>query len=78
MAPTDKDADRLVITVPEAGYLLGISRATAYVLASQGRIPVIKLGKRLVVPKAGLERMLDEAITKQRQNIDNDQPPSLD
>jgi len=72
MARTDKDADRLVITVPEAGHLLGISRATAYVLAGQGRIPVIKLGKRLVVPKAGLQRMLDEAITKQRQNIDND------
>lgn len=71
MVRIDKDADRLVITVPEAGQLLGISRATAYVLAGQGRIPVIRLGKRLVVPIAGLERMLDEATTKQRQNIDN-------
>ena len=72
MVQTDKDGDRLVLTVPEAGHLLGISRATAYLLVSQGRIPVIRLGKRLVVPKAGIERMLNEAITKQRQNIDND------
>jgi len=52
--------ERLVLNVPEAGRLLGVSRGTAYQLAYQGTIPTIRLGKRLVVPKIALERMLNE------------------
>ncbi len=56
-----KDAqEKLVLTVEEAGQLLGISRATAYMLANQGKLPVIRLGKRFVVSKVGIERMLNE------------------
>jgi excisionase family DNA binding protein len=46
--------DRLVLTVTEAGALLGLSRAFAYELVSRGEIPVIRLGRRIVVPKAAL------------------------
>jgi len=54
--------ERLTMTVEEAGEALGISRATAYLLARTGGIPVIRLGeRRLVVPKAALSRMLSEA-----------------
>ena len=51
----------LVYSVPEAGRLLSLSRATAYALASQGVLPTIRLGRRLVVPKIAIERMLAEA-----------------
>ena len=50
-----------VLTVVEAGEALGICRATAYQLARQGVIPTLRLGKRLVVPKVALERMLAAA-----------------
>lgn len=53
--------EKLVLTVPEAGQLLGVSRATAYMLANTRQIPIIKLGRRLVVPKVALERLLNEA-----------------
>lgn len=46
--------DRLVLTVTEAGRLLGISRAFAYELAARGELPVIRLGRRLLVPKRPL------------------------
>jgi len=36
----------------EAGELLGISRASAYGLVARGELPVIRLGRRIVVPKA--------------------------
>lgn len=53
-------SERLTMTVKEAGEALGVSRATAYMLANTGRIPVIRLGeRRLVVPKAALLRMLE-------------------
>ena len=53
--------EKLVLDVPEVARLLGISRATAYALANSGQLPVIRLGKRLVIPKAALEKMLQEA-----------------
>jgi len=49
------------VKVEEAARILGIGRQTAYELARQGKIPVLRLGKRLVVPKVALERMLAEA-----------------
>lgn len=54
--------ERLTMTVEEAAVALGVSRATAYLLARTGAIPAIRLGeRRLVVPKAALERLLNEA-----------------
>lgn len=46
--------DRLVFTVAEAGELLGISRAFAYELVARGDLPVIRLGRRRLVPKIAL------------------------
>lgn len=51
---------RLTITVEEAGRILGISRGLAYQMAREGRIPTIRFGKRLVVPKWAIERLLQE------------------
>lgn len=46
------------LTVERAGQLLGISRYAAYRAASSGEIPVLRLGRRLVVPTARLLAML--------------------
>ena len=48
-----------MLTVAEAGELLGISRAFAYELVARGKLPVIRLGRRMVVPKAALLAMVD-------------------
>jgi excisionase family DNA binding protein len=51
-------SERLVYSVGEAGQLLGISRAFAYELVARGEIPVIRLGRRIVVPKVALLSMV--------------------
>lgn len=51
---------RLTLTVPEVAQMLGIGRNTAYELARAGRLPVVRLGKRFLVPVAALERWLEE------------------
>jgi excisionase family DNA binding protein len=56
--------ERLTYTIEEAGELLGLSRNNSYNLARSGSLPTIKLGKRLLVPKAALARMLESAGTK--------------
>jgi excisionase family DNA binding protein len=49
---------RLTITVPEAAEQLGISKNAGYTAVKSGEIPTIKIGKRILVPLAALERML--------------------
>lgn len=52
-------AERLTMTIEEAGEALGISRATAYTLAQQGRLPVIRISdRRWIVPKRAIEELL--------------------
>ena len=46
------------ITVEQAGQALGISRNSAYAAAKAGELPVIKIGRRLLVPKVAFERLL--------------------
>lgn len=55
-------SDRLTYTVPEAGELLGISRPQAYLMAKRGKLPVIRFGRRIVVPRLALMKML-ESVT---------------
>ena len=50
--------DRLVVSMAEAGQLLGVSRAFAYELAARGELPTIRLGRRVVVPKVALLAMV--------------------
>ena len=49
---------KLCYTVPEAAQLLGFSRNFGYELARTGQIPIIRFGKRILVPKAAFHEML--------------------
>ena len=54
--------EKLVYTIEEVAEKLSLSRATAYALAREGRLPVIRISdRRLVIPKVALEKMLSEA-----------------
>jgi len=52
--------ERLCLSVPEAAKILGISRGLAYELARSGRLPALRFGRRLLISRAALERMLNE------------------
>jgi hypothetical protein len=43
---------------PEVGKALGLSRAATYNAVSRGDIPSIKIGGRLLIPTAGVRRLL--------------------
>jgi excisionase family DNA binding protein len=59
-ARTSHDDGRLTWTVTEAAALLGISRASAYEAAHRGELPVRVIGRRLLVPRVALLRLLGE------------------
>lgn len=48
----------LTLSVDEAAALLGISRAHAYRLIEQGEIFCIRLGARIRIPRAEIERLV--------------------
>jgi len=52
------DIERKTYKIEEAGRLLGVGRNQAYEAARRGEIPTIRIGKRMLVPKAALDRLL--------------------
>ena len=50
--------DKMTMSVLEACKMLGISKNLGYEAIRRGEIPAIRVGKRLLVPRAALERLL--------------------
>lgn len=48
----------LLLVVPRAASILGISRAAAYRLVATGELPVRRLGGRVYVVTAGLRELV--------------------
>jgi excisionase family DNA binding protein len=61
--------ESLTYTVGEVARLLGLSRGSAYEAVAAGEIPSIRIGRRLLVPRAALHRML-------KLDADNQEPRS--
>lgn len=55
------DTEPLVYSVNELRKLLGISRGLVYEAIRTGQIPSIRFGRRILVPRFALERLLTEA-----------------
>jgi len=58
-------AERLTINLPEFAKLAGISKNQAYMLAANDSlgVPVIHLGKRIVLSRRAVMRLLEGEIT---------------
>jgi excisionase family DNA binding protein len=50
------------ISIDEAAVLLSVARNTAYAAAKRGEIPTIKIGRRMLVPREQIEKMLSEGV----------------
>jgi excisionase family DNA binding protein len=57
----------LTLKVEEAARLLGIGRGSAYEAARRGEIPTIRLGRRVLVPRAKLLELLGESSPYMRE-----------
>lgn len=57
-----KNDTTATVTIVEAAKILGIGRNQAYSAAKTGELPTIRFGKRIVVPVAGLERLLQGSV----------------
>ena len=53
-----KEIERKTYEVAEAGQMLGLGKNSAYRAIHRKEIPSIRIGGRLLVPKAAFDRML--------------------
>jgi excisionase family DNA binding protein len=56
-------AARLALSVEETAARLGVGRAAAYEAIKRGEIPILKIGRRILVPLAALEKLLAGAAS---------------
>ncbi|OHU33372.1 hypothetical protein BKG79_22490 [Mycobacteroides chelonae] len=56
---------RSLLTLAEAAEELRISRTQMYRMRAQGRIRVLRLGARVLVPRREIERVVDEALEEE-------------
>ena len=52
---------RTVLTIEEVASLLRIGRTGAYEAARRGELPIVRIGRRMLVPRAALDKLLNGA-----------------
>jgi excisionase family DNA binding protein len=57
----------LTYSVREAAQLLGLSRNSVYQACLKGEIPSVRIGRRILIPKAKLRQQLGEDEDKDGQ-----------
>jgi excisionase family DNA binding protein len=71
VVPTSEDlalmANQAVPAVMEASRILRLSRMATYEAVWNGDIPSVKVGRRILVPVAGLKAFLESGATKSRE-----------
>jgi excisionase family DNA binding protein len=62
MILNEKWAGKDTFTVTEAAEILRISRNSAYEAVNNKELPTIRFGRRFVIPRIALERLLAPAV----------------
>jgi excisionase family DNA binding protein len=50
--------DRATFSVEEFAEIFGLSRNSAYAAAGNGTVTAVRIGRRLIIPRAAIERLL--------------------
>jgi excisionase family DNA binding protein len=59
---TSRGTEKLLLSVPEAAEALGVSRSHLYNLIQSGKLPVIRLGASVRVPRRWLEEFVEQQV----------------
>jgi len=65
-----ENSTSLVLTVEEARKLLRLSRGLMYEAVRSGQIPSIRVGRRILIPCAGLQRLLENPGATDFRSVD--------
>lgn len=54
--------ETLTLTIPQVAKILGISRGLAYQLARSGKLPVLRLGNRMLMSRIRLDEFIKKGV----------------
>lgn len=54
------ETERLLLNVREVMVLTGLSRNSVYEACARGDLPALRIGRRVLIPKAALLKLLQE------------------
>ena len=60
-------SEKETLTVKEVAEVLGIGRGLAYRMAQGGELPTLRLGRRLLIPRPALNRLLGAQTTETKE-----------
>jgi len=69
MKEIELEKERAILTVKETAHWLRLSRNSCYQAVLRGEIPSLRVGRRILIPKAALLRKLSEAEAKPQKTI---------
>jgi excisionase family DNA binding protein len=58
--------EKLTYSIPEAAKVLGVSAPTVYALAKSKNFPILHIGKRKLIPIAGLNEWIKNNTAQSR------------
>ena len=64
MSQINSEKEKLAYSISEVAELLNVSKPTAYALAKSKGFPVLKIGKRQLVPAQGLKEWIKNNTSK--------------
>lgn len=65
----DQPQEKIMLTVPEAAQILRIDKITVYELARVGRIPALRIGRRVLIPRDALLRWIEAEAMKEHAAV---------
>jgi excisionase family DNA binding protein len=62
MRQIDAGEDRLLLRIEEAATLLGVGRTTVYAMVSAQKLPVVRIGRSVRIPREALVQWTQEHV----------------
>ena len=64
-----RNTEKITLSITETAAVLGLSRPTVYRLVKSDGFPAFRVGTRTLIPRAGLERWVQEQGDYRREVI---------
>jgi excisionase family DNA binding protein len=61
ISASDRQTQKPYLTVPEAATRSGIGQVSMYQLVRENKIPNIRVGRKIIIPKAAFEKWFETA-----------------
>src|SRR5437879_5406429 len=74
MRHVDPVEERLLLRVEEAAALLGVGRTTVYAMVSTQKLPVVRIGRSLRIPRQALLQWIRDRVDGEAYDSEADPP----